>query len=164
MPTLSVDDINQANAEFHDIGVEAHRLSDYLKGIESPLPAVDTAEHWRHTHVCGSAVEKIYTGMEKILSNLAKNLDGEPVGRVGESWHQALLLRMSNPYPGVRDRVVSEATLVLLNNLRGFRHRERNSYSTTLDLEIVIERARDAITASEQLKREVLPYMNIPAP
>jgi hypothetical protein len=72
MPTLSVDDINQVNAELHDIGVEAQQLSEYLKEIESPLPAADTPEHWRHTHVCGSAVEKIYTGMEKIMSNLAK--------------------------------------------------------------------------------------------
>jgi hypothetical protein len=164
MPALSVDDINQVNAEFHDIGVEAQQLSEYLKGIESPLPAVNSLEHWRHTHVCGSAVEKIYTGMERIMSNLAKNLDRDPVGKSGDSWHQALLLRMSNPYPAVRDRVVSEGTLALLNNLRAFRHRERNSYATTLDLGIVIERARDAIAAVGHLKDEMQPFLNLPAP
>ena len=160
MPTLSVDDTKQIDAEFHDIGVEAQQLSEYLKGIGSPLPESNTPEHWRHTHVCGSAVEKIYTGMERIMSNLAKNLDGDPIGKGSESWHQALLVRMSTPFPGVRDRVVSVRTLALLNNLRGFRHRERNSYATTLDLGIVIERAYDAIAAVDHLKSEIKPFMS----
>jgi hypothetical protein len=164
MSTLSVDDTKQIDAEFHDIGIEAQQLSEYLKEIGSPLPDSDTAEHWRHTHVCGSAVEKIYTGMERIMSNLAKNLDGDPVGKGSESWHQALLVRMSSPFPGVRDRIVSVRTLALLNNLRAFRHRERNSYATTLDLEIVIERARDAIAAVEQLKSEIKPFTSSPRP
>jgi hypothetical protein len=71
---------------------------------------------------------------------------------------------MSSPFPGVRDRVVSVRTLALLNNLRAFRHRERNSYATTLDLGIVIERARDAIAAVEQLKSEIKPFMSSPQP
>jgi hypothetical protein len=98
MSTLSVDDTKQIDAEFQDIGVEAQQLSEYLKGIGSPLPDRDTPEHWRHTHVCGSAVEKIYTGLERIMSNLAKNLDGDPVGKGSESWHQALLARMGSPH------------------------------------------------------------------
>jgi hypothetical protein len=71
---------------------------------------------------------------------------------------------MSSPYPPVRDRVISEGTLTLLNNLRGFRQRERNSYAATLDLEIVIERARDAIAAVEHLKNEVQPFMSTSGP
>jgi hypothetical protein len=98
--------------------------------------------------------------MERIMSNLAKNLDGDPIGKGSESWHQALLVRMSTPFPGVRDRVVSVRTLALLNNLRGFRHRERNSYATTLDLGIVIERAYDAIAAVDHLKSEIKPFMS----
>src|ERR1700692_4789350 len=99
MPTLCVDDVNQVNAEFHDIGVEVHQLSEYLKGISSPLPEPDSQQHWRDTHVCASAVEKIYTGMERIMSNVAKILDGEPIGKSTDAWHQKLLLRMANPYP-----------------------------------------------------------------
>jgi hypothetical protein len=159
MPTLSVHDVGRIRYEFEDIGIEAAQLSDYLKEIGSRLPDKDTPEHWRHTHVCGSAIEKIYTGMERIMSRLASMLDGEPVGKSGESWHRALLLRMSMPYPGVRGRIICEETLGLLNNLRGFRHRERHSYSMALDLEIVIQRARDAIAAVQQLKAEVEPFL-----
>jgi hypothetical protein len=39
MLTLSVDDINQINAEFHDIGIGAQRLSEYLdRGVSEGKP------------------------------------------------------------------------------------------------------------------------------
>ena len=58
--------------------------------------------------------------------------------------------------------VILGSDFTLLNNLRAFRHRERNSYATTLDLEIVIERAPDAITAAGHLKDEMQPFLNVP--
>ena len=69
---------------------------------------------------------------------------------------------MFNPLSGSTRADRSEDTLALLNNLRAFRHRERNSYATTLDLEIVIERARDAIRAAGHLKDEMQPFLNVP--
>jgi hypothetical protein len=65
MPTLSVDDIKRVNTEFQGIGAEVQQLSEYLKGIELPLPAAETSQHWRHSHVCGSAVERSIRAWKK---------------------------------------------------------------------------------------------------
>jgi len=47
-----------------------------------------------------------------------------------------------------------------------FRHRERNTYGTNLDFDIVIERSREAINAFEMFHQEVRSFFTrgIPDP
>lgn len=46
-----------------------------------------------------------------------------------EGWHMSLLKRMANPYPGVRKSVISGECYKALDQLRAFRHRQRNSWA-----------------------------------
>ena len=43
----------------------------------------------------------------------------------------------------------------MMDKLRAFRHRERNTYGMNLDFEIVIERATEAVTGFERFSSEV---------
>jgi hypothetical protein len=164
MSTTSIDDINQINSEFHDIGVEVRQLLDYLNGIGTSLPDPASQQYWQSTHICSSAVEKIYMGLERIMWNIATRIDGEEIGKDG-GWHQILLLRMANSYPNIRGPVISKETYDILDNIRGFRHRERNSYTSRMDLSIVIERCKDAIKVvglmEEQIQVVLEPIQNI---
>ena len=53
------------------------------------------------------------------------------------SWHRELLERMQIEVEGVRPRVLGRPAFRLLNELRGFRHVFRSSYSFELDEERV---------------------------
>jgi hypothetical protein len=53
------------------------------------------------------------------------------------SWHRELLERMQIEVEGVRPRVLGRTAFRLLNELRGFRHVFRSSYSFELDEERV---------------------------
>ena len=88
------------------------------------------------------------------MAFIAAKIDGNKVSH-DEGWHITLLQRMHNPYPDARDALLSDDTYVALNALRAFRHRERNSYGTKLDPEIVEQRAEEAVEAFKLLKRDI---------
>jgi hypothetical protein len=51
----------------------------------------------------------------------------------GGDWHRTLLLRMSEPVPGLRPALLSEELFDAMNRLRGFRHFVRHAYLTEID-------------------------------
>lgn len=75
---------------------------------------------------------------------IAKQIDKTPIPK-SDDWHRQILLRMKNEWPNVRPAVLSEQTYDLLNGLRSFRHRQRNTYGSDLDPARVTELAREAV-------------------
>jgi hypothetical protein len=55
--------------------------------------------------------------------------------------------------------VISEETYKALDQLRCFRHRERNTYGLVLDAAIVVERAAQTKLAFEQFKSELAAFI-----
>ena len=108
--------------------------------------------------VFASAAEKIYTGCERIMGRLAAEIDQSRVVHA-DGWHAALLRRMAHPFPGVRNAIISESCYALLDKLRAFRHRERNTYGVNLDFEIVVERAREAVLGFNLFRDEVRAFL-----
>jgi hypothetical protein len=145
--------------EFLEIATEAEGLSNRLTrlGVEGPITGFQ--DRWEATHVCASATEKIYTGCERVMARLASDIDGAPVTR-SDGWHVALLRRMARPYPGRRPAIISAECFGLLDKLRSFRHRERNSYGVRLDFEIVVERSREAVAGLSMFRDEVLTFVS----
>jgi len=139
---------------FIEIALEAQHLalalSRHLAGAALP----DGQEAWELTHVLASATEKIYTGCERVMSRIAQEVDGARIGR-GEGWHHALLRRMVHPFPGIREAIISIECYAQLDRLRAFRHRERNTYGLNLDLDIVLQRANEAIVAVDKFHEKV---------
>jgi len=80
-------------------------------------------------------LHSFYTGIEKGLLRVASQADGGAPGDAG--WHRLLLEQMSRPLPGIRPAVLSPASVRLLDEYLGFRHRFRNLYAFDLDWERV---------------------------
>jgi hypothetical protein len=103
---------------------------------------------WLQTAGFASAVEKIYTGCERVMERIARHIDNKPIDHA-HAWHAELLTRMKSDFPPIRKSVVSEETYQVLDRLRGFRHRERNSYGNRLGPDIVALRTDEAIKLVE---------------
>jgi len=89
-------------------------------------------------------IHGIYTALESIFQNVAKELDGYIPS--GETWHFQLLSQMGRKIND-RDQVISQETGHLLNELRSFRHFIRNDYGAELNISRVIELAAIAENA-----------------
>jgi hypothetical protein len=139
--------------EFKELEQEVQHLSLALdRHVAGPnLP--DGQEAWELAHVLASATEKIYTGCERVMSHIAWEVDGVRIGH-SEEWHAALLRRMANPFPEVREAIISAECYTQLDRLRAFRHRERNTYGLNLDLDVVVQRANEAIVAVHKFHQE----------
>lgn len=75
-----------------------------------------------------SCFEDQFLKIAKVFENRVEN---------PASWHRELLERMQIEVEGVRPRVLGRPAFRLLNELRGFRHVFRSSYSFELDEERV---------------------------
>jgi hypothetical protein len=88
------------------------------------------------------------------MQRIAAIVDGNKVQH-DDGWHVALLRRLSRPYGDVRPAVLSDDTFALLNGLRAFRHRERNTYGSWLDLDKTIENARTVPLLRRAFRRDL---------
>jgi hypothetical protein len=82
------------------------------------------------------------------MERIARHIDNKPIDHA-HAWHAELLTRMKSDFPPIRKSVVSEETYQVLDRLRGFRHRERNSYGNRLGPDIVALRTDEAIKLVE---------------
>jgi hypothetical protein len=145
--------------ELKEISEEAEMLKLALAAHQVMKPKLPAYMFWLQISGLASGVEKLYTGCERVMATIAAKIDGSAVGH-DDSWHLTLLRRMRNPFPGVRDSVLTDETYKALDGLRAFRHRERNSYGTKLDPEIVEERAGEALEAFELFKADFAKFSN----
>jgi hypothetical protein len=145
--------------EFSEIVTEAEGLSNRLARLDAEGPLLGFQDRWEATHVCASATEKIYTGCKRVMARLASDIDGAPVTH-SDGWHMALLRRMARPYPDLRPAIISAECYALLDKLRSFRHRERNSYGVRLDFDIVVERDREALAGLSMFRDEVRAFLS----
>jgi hypothetical protein len=144
--------------ELAQVAREVGHLSVVLERINRGGPLLaDSQEDWEASSLCASAAEKVYTGCERVMSRIAAEVDGDKIGK-DEGWHRALLDRMKLPYKG-RSAILTDKTHELLDKMRGFRHRERNSYAFDLDTSIVLERAHEAIEAYDGLAADVRRFL-----
>ncbi len=154
MHPVSVDVGN----ELGEIAQEAARLSLRLERVGLEHLEAGSQGEWEATLVCASAAEKIYTGCERVMARLASEVDSVPVAH-SEGWHATLLRRMSHPFPQVRGPIISAECHAVLDRLRAFRHRERNTYGINLDFDVVVERAREAVEGFALFRDEVRAFL-----
>lgn len=76
-------------------------------------------------------IHNLYCAAEDLLKLVAQAFENR-IGAGGE-WHRTLLLRMSQPVPGIRPALLSEELFDVMNRLRGFRHFVRHAYVTEID-------------------------------
>jgi hypothetical protein len=90
-------------------------------------------------HGMGGLLHDFYTGIEKVFSLVAPELNGGLPA--GESWHRELLHTMTLDLPGIRPPLVSTATEEALVEYLRFRHLYRNLYGFKLRWQRVRELA-----------------------
>ncbi len=129
-----------------------------LEHARADREPVDDAVRWLHMAGLAAGCEKIYTGCERIMSLLAKRIDGASVDKT-ESWHADLLNRLANPRLGVRAAVISASCREGLDRFRSFRHRVRSHYGLHLDGEIVLARAGELGAVLDQFHGEVTAFL-----
>ena len=71
-----------------------------------------------------------YAGLERLFELIARHVDGVLPG--GETWHRDLLRRMAQDIAGVRPAVLSQDSVLALDEFRRFRHLVRNVYTMSL--------------------------------
>jgi len=71
-----------------------------------------------------------YAGLERLFELIARHVDGVLPG--GETWHRDLLRRMAQDMAGVRPAVLSQDSVLALDEFRRFRHLVRNVYTMSL--------------------------------
>jgi hypothetical protein len=145
--------------ELERIAREVAHFTEVLDRLDRASLGAGSQEAWEATQICASATEKIYSGCERVMARMAKLHAAGPFARL-EGWHIALLQHMASPLPGVRDAVITPTCFELLDKLRAFRHRERNSYGFDLDFGIVFERGHEAVAAFRLFRQEIEDFLS----
>lgn len=114
---------NRIENEFTNIGRSAARaILAFEKSTRSNDDMfIDTA---------ALSILHVYGGIEKIFLLIAETID-QNVPQ-GMHWHHELLLQMARPIAGVRQEVISQETMLLIDEFRAFRHIARNIYAFNL--------------------------------
>lgn len=120
--------------EFDYQVIEINRISEILEtrtplNPKKPMPdeVVESIGYWLHNLYCA------YEDLFKIICFFWENNISSNSG-----YHTSLLRRMVFAIEGIRPALLSEDSLRVLDELRGFRHMFRHAYSHGLDEERIL--------------------------
>jgi hypothetical protein len=118
---------------------------------------VSETEKWIFETVCASSIEKIYSGIERVLIWIGIVIDGnlQPDGELG---NKVTLDRMAEEIQGVygiRPAVISHETLKILHELRLFSAKERDSYGFMVGSLNLEENAEKVIAIVSVVSNEI---------
>lgn len=148
-------------SELDQLQKEAELLQSAMDLIDNPLDNMVADRNISTLILMGmaSAIEKSYSGMERILKIVAENVD-DYVPK-GDTWHKSLIDQMAADMDS-RSRIIGLTTAQGLHTLRAFRHRERNSYSLDLDKARVLSLGKQVFPVVESLKTDLRKLLDIP--
>lgn len=101
-------------------------------------------------------LHSFYTGVERILEDIARSIDG--VVPAGREWHRDLLLQLSAEMGNIRPAVLRRDTRNRLDEYRGFRHVVRNLYAFNLRTSRLRELVNDLPECYEALGQDLAQF------
>jgi len=105
-----------------------------------------------------SVLHDFYTSIENMFKIIAKQIDNTIP--TDADWHLELIQQMATNISGIRPAAISNKTLQLINEYRGFRHIFRNIYGFNLIAER-IERLLDILKPTiESLEKDINEFSN----
>jgi hypothetical protein len=109
-------------------------IENDLKNLEKLKEEKDTLRIEKaHPRILGSILHDFYTGMERIFSRIAEEMEGGlPKGK---NWHRELLNDMSIELNNIRPNVITSDLKNSLEEYLEFRHLFRNVYGFELKKE-----------------------------
>lgn len=139
-----------------DVAAQLALIDDVFANLE------DRAEHFdagdaRQVESVAYQIHNAYSACEELLRLIAASFENQ----IGDAarWHSALLLRMTQPVPGVRPAPLTKETFLLLDALRGFRHFFRHAYAATVDPQQVQSNLGRARCAHDCLRRDLSAFL-----
>jgi len=127
-----------------DIAAQLALIDDVFANLEDRAGDFDGADA-RQMESVAFQIHNAYSACEELLRLIAASFENQ----IGDAarWHSALLLRMTQPVPGVRPAPLTKETFLLLDSLRGFRHSFRRGHAATVEpgqVKLNLGRARQA--------------------
>lgn len=103
-------------------------------------------------------IHNSYSATKALLRVLASHFEY----RISDTarWKSALLLRMTQPIPGVRLAPLTKETFLHLDTLRGFRHFFRHAYASTIDPVLLQANLQVARQAHSLLRRDIADFLD----
>ncbi len=139
--------------ELAEVRAEQELLSRAAERFAADLRGGDDVLRWLTAAGIASGLEKVFSGCERVLRIVASEIDGH--SPQSDDWHAALLRRMAAPLPGARPAVLEPDNFAALDELRAFRHRERNSYTVHLRGDRLLELVVRSAGAVDGLSRDI---------
>ena len=118
-----------------DIQVEMAAIERIFNALSSDDTDLSDA---KDAIVIGYYLHNLYNAFESVFKRVAESFENHIPDK--SRWHSLLLERMGRDIEGIRPRLLSEAAIVCLDELRRFRHLFRHLYRYDLEAEGV-ERA-----------------------
>jgi hypothetical protein len=138
------------------IRVELVELENVVRRIETGWERVQRSHDDYYLDGVALNIHGFYSGLERTFELIAAYVDGTKP--TGENWHQALLQQMTKEHPGIRPAVISETTLALLDEYRGFRHVVRNVYTFKFDPSKIKNLVINISPSFKQVQTELLAF------
>jgi hypothetical protein len=134
MPAREYETLQTLKSELLALLERVQELDSKLQGYNEQYPAPQLFPEAVLITV-SYLLNSVYSCFEDQFLKVAKVFENRVENPA--SWHRELLERMQLVVEGVRPRVLDRPAFRLLNELRGFRHVFRSSYSFELDEERV---------------------------
>lgn len=101
----------------------------------------------------GYLLHNLYCALEDLFQEIAKTFEN----RIEDpsKFHRELLKRMLIEVPKIRPRVLSKESYQMLDELRGFRHIFRHSYTYSLSSEKVALLKQSLLSAWDKIEKDI---------
>ncbi len=109
---------------------------ELMERMLKEIKVTQSSDREKTSHL-GYLLHNLYCAMEDLFQEIAKTFEN----RIEDlsKYHRELLKRMQLNMPGIRPRLLSKESYLILDELRGFRHIFRHSY----DYELAPDRVKD---------------------
>jgi hypothetical protein len=129
-----------ADRRLRDLMAEHARMqAAEIARLEKLASSAVDIDRWIASTTRASVVESLFTGMEGVLKELLSVIDGEVTAMAETSRFHAAVLAQAAGQTSSRAPLISESLYRSLDELRRFRHLERNIYTGALNAERVTE-------------------------
>lgn len=96
-----------------------------------------------------TALEHLFKQIAKVFENHIDNLN---------AYHKEILLRMNTAIPKMRPAVISDTSLILLDQIRTFRHFVRHGYESEFDKDKLLTLQHHIQKGYRQLENDLLQF------
>ncbi|WP_044206250.1 ribonuclease toxin HepT-like protein [Coleofasciculus chthonoplastes] len=149
--TMLVQRIEQELAQVQEAVTQTQRLINKLPQTQD--------DDMQNALIAAIALnmQSYYTGAERIFYEIAKEIDGDVP--TGADWHRQVLEQLSVEIPTVRQAVLSQTTLIDLDEFRRFRHVVRSNYAHNLNPDLVVQLSEKLAICSQKLMQDIQVFM-----